>query len=164
LQRELDERLSGEEARDQPAWAAAQLALPGMYDEYAALRGLDDAGRVGAAARDLLGTEELLDLGLGALAVHVAEAPDRALPARAPGEVLLRGYGSLSAVVGGERRFACDLPTRASELLSKLASELPSSAELLTRAAVHRDGQRLAPHAQVAAGDVLDLVLAISGG
>ena len=164
LQRELEELLSVGEPRDLPAWAAEQLSLPGMYDEYAALRGLDADGGVSAAARALLGREELLDLGLEELAPGASAQAEPGGGEARPGEVLLRSYGSLSSALGGERRESCALPIQVRALLEHLAGEEPGSAELIRRAGVHRDGQRLAAGDWIATGDVLDLVLAISGG
>ncbi len=164
LQRELEELLSRDERRDLPAWAAEQLSLPGMYDEYAALRGLDADGRVSAAARALLGSEELLDLGVRGLAPRAGAPAQQGRGEPRPGEVLLRSYGSLSSALGGERREACALPIQVRALLEQLAAERPGSAELIRRAGVHRAGRRLAAGDWIETGDVLDLVLAISGG
>ncbi len=171
LQRELAALLGGEHAADQPGWAAEELALPGMYDEYAALRGLDARGAVEPEARALLGHEALLDLGLSRLAPVVSAVGIEDPAERRPGTVQVRAFGALGDALQQEGaalrgRFSLDghYPLRVAVLLEVLASAYPEQQALITCAAVHRAGALLSMQELVHDGDVLDLVVAISGG
>lgn len=145
---------------DRPAFARAELALPGMLDEYRALRGLDEHGAPTAQASERFGTPRLLaltQLADGPLEEEAAAGPRRA------GRVRLRG-----AELPEGCALELELPAPLHEVLAALRAE-PSLAAGRFGAgrflpAVFRDGCRLAPAALVHAGDELELLGVIGGG
>ncbi|MSR61264.1 MAG: hypothetical protein EXS08_02285 [Planctomycetes bacterium] len=148
--------------QDQPAFARAALAQPGMLDEYRALRGLDERGVPHSAARAAFGTPRVLELARLAESMpeHVAETTE-VRGALVHGVVTLRARGELW-------RVALGLPAslarvlRAAETHRDAAPSYFAGDELVP--AVWRGGKRLAPGDLVTAGDVLELVTAIGGG
>lgn len=179
LHLEIARRL-GSPAPPAPEWARALLELPGMLDEYRALRGLDGEGRVGAEARARLGTAgllELVDLAAPPASSRAPRGPapgatdrsDRSDRARAEGTVTLRTAGRLADRLGARAAVRVALPASVSDVLAAAAARWPAAAAELVRdgepvAAVYRGGQKLAGDGEVRAGDVLDLVLVVSGG
>jgi aldehyde:ferredoxin oxidoreductase len=170
VQRLLAERSGARPGDDLPAWAREALELPGMWDEYRALRGLDPEGRLTAAARAAVGTLRaggVEGAGLGA----VGERRTRPAPPRArrPGRLRVRAAGALGEVLGGELDHGAPLPDTVGGVLRALAAAHPAGASWLwrdgeTAVSVWRDGRRLAPDELVADGDLLDLVVALGGG
>lgn len=155
-----------------PSWARAGIEDPGMAPEYRRLRGFDDPGGVTPTCRAALGTLGLLApaarLAGGAIAAGVAPVPAASGP-RAPGSVELRGVGPLARQLGATAAIALQLPAPLLEVLETAARALPGARDWLVREgqpvpAVYRDGERVAPHSLVQAGDRLDLVLALPGG
>jgi len=155
-----------------PAWAEELLGQAGMLDSYRAHSGLDPEGRLTEAARDRLGTLELLSLSDGN---ESAPEPDpSAGPAVVagsvkPGSAVLRAIGPLGEALGPEATLRLPLPTALLVLLESAANRWPAAAPLLLRdgaplPAVYRAGRRLGPADLVDADDELDLVLAVSGG
>jgi hypothetical protein len=171
LRRELNQVLGAAPDQDRPAFARARLEQPGMLDEYLALRALDQHGYPRPEALVQLGSPALLELGLSALAPVRREPPGRTEPfrPRARGRVTLRGSGALGRALGGERQLELDLPRSVAEVLARasagdelLRAQLFAGQRLIP--AVWRRARRLAPHDPVENGDVLELVVAISGG
>ena len=174
LRRELNASFDAPEDQDRPAWAAAALDLPGMLDEYHRVRGLDPDGRPTPAVRALLARPALVDRlrsEVGddrAASSFPADDEDRSHES-STGTVEVRALGSLGDALGRQRRIAVRLPRPAIDLLRELADEDPALAARLFAngrpiPAIWRDGTLLPPETRVAAGDVLDLVTAISGG
>ncbi len=169
LRREIDRAFDSTRA-SQPEWARASLAEPGMLDEYSAWRGLDERGTVREDVLACLGTPRVLEQ------VPRTEAPSvsRSAPAdsplrRAHGRIVLRSSGALGERLGRERWLELDLPASVLEVLDSAEIADPRlRGRLLSRGhpvpAVWRRNQRLAPESEVLAGDVLELVIAISGG
>lgn len=171
LQRELAELLGEELGSDRPDWARARLDLPGMWDEYRVLRGLDPEGRVTSEARDALGSLDLARLGFAALRASPSSSIDEEAPVSAtwPGRVGLRAGGVLAQHLGEDASYAGPLPLALGALLRELARLYPGAQPWLWRGSdsavsVYRDGSRLSLGDPVANGEVLDLVVAISGG
>lgn len=170
LQRELAQSLGDVAGADVPEWFEARAAQPGMWDEYCAVRGLDEEGRVLPWARQALGTLALLHGGVERLKpVPASVAPKDPAPARAPGKLELRASGPLASALGEVALHACEMPLSVAALLRLLAERHPSAALWLWRdgdcaTSVYRAGARLAHHELLRDGDSLDLVVAISGG
>lgn len=153
-------------------WLRCVREHPQGWPEYALRRGLDAHGRPTARAWARIGSVELLEL------LSLEREPDdgraRAVAAaatrpREPGRVLLRASGALARRLGRERSFAHSLPCSLSELLRALAASEPDCAAWLVLdgrivPASYRDGRRVDAEDAVHDGDVLDLVVAISGG
>lgn len=171
LQRELCRRLGAPPGADRPAWAEPLLELPGMWDEYQVLRGLDEQGRVLPEALERVGREALLDLGIDRIeepfVLHPRPSVIGGRP-QVPGRCTLRGFGSLGGAPARETRLLLQLPARLEEVLDQLGRRSARGGqelrELAPGSAVYRAGRRLAPTDWVEDGDELDLVLAISGG
>jgi hypothetical protein len=156
-----------------------------MWDEYRALRGLDEHGRPTPEAGARLARAELCDLalaslgarpvsgpgtgpGTGAATPSAGATPEAGLLARAPGVVEVRGLGPLAADVG-QRTVPLALPATVLELVRELARCVPQAGPRLVARdlpvpAVLRDGHALAAGDLVHDGEHLDLVLAIAGG
>jgi aldehyde:ferredoxin oxidoreductase len=168
LRRELDRRYGAAPDADRPAWARERLALPGMLDEYTALRGLDGRGAPTPERLAALGTPDAL--ARPETEDAPAESPARPAPsAGAVGRVELRALGPLGEVLGAGGGVELPLPTTVLEVLrgaadadARLGRHLLDGERPIP--AVWRAGARLQPDAEVHAGDVLDLVTAISGG
>ncbi len=174
IDRVLGERDTGRRgtSADPEGW----LARPGMLEEYRRWRGLDEEGHVRAEVRARLGTPAVLDLvgaaggeagsesARASCAVRPTSLAEGSAERRAPpahGRVELRA--SSTAFVDME------LPARLLEVLARAESSQSSlCGRLVSRGqpipAVWRAGERLDADALVVAGDVLELVTAISGG
>lgn len=176
LRRELAARWGAQEAEDRPGWARQKLELPGMLDEYRLARGLDAAGSPREeAARSLaagelfaFGREQLQRADAAAPAVH-EEAHQGDHGPRGPGQVHVRGTGPLGDRLGGPIELRVELPASVGEVLAALVRLRPEVASSVLHdgrplAAVYRDGERLGSGARVRPGDLLDLVVAVSGG
>jgi aldehyde:ferredoxin oxidoreductase len=154
LQRDLDQLWNGAPSDERPAWARAQLDQPGMWDEYAALRGLGASAAIDAGALEVART-----------APANAEAPS----APCAGRVVVRCGAVLSAVLGREREHSADLPATAESFVRDLARGSAAAQRVLVRdghilPALYRDGRRLVATDLLRDGDALDLVLVVSGG
>jgi aldehyde:ferredoxin oxidoreductase len=141
-----------------------ELAHPGMYPEYAALRGLDTSGGPSEATWSSLGAGSILDVG-------TLREPPTAKPARrAPGRVSLRGSGPLARALGaGAVDLDIDLPASLREVLAAAASARPNAAPHLVRdgepvPAAFLRKRRLQAEDLLRDGDEIDLVVALSGG
>jgi aldehyde:ferredoxin oxidoreductase len=170
LARRLDERWRGGRPALPPG-AAARVAAPGLLDEYAALRGLDAAGRLTAAARERFDACRPVADPAALPAPRSAPAhPARRAPApRGAGRVRLRASGSLAQALGGELELELALPAPLVEVLASAAAARPAARDALLRddrprVAVYRGGARLAAGDEVRSGDRLEVVLVISGG
>jgi len=154
-----------------PAWAHERLALPGVLDEYAELRGLGDDLAPRPAARErwarLAGA-----IPPAYLAPPVAPGATTAAPpsgAAAVGRVLLCSGGALGERLGAELALELPLPAPLEAVLRAAESERPRARGwLLAGGSVlpvpWRDGRRLDAGAPVRDGDRIELVLAVSGG
>ena len=172
LRQEL-ERIWGVPSEAPPAWARGRLAAPGMQAEYRDYRGLDALDAPRAERRDQLGTPRVLARESCATSTALAEGEALPGPAesepRCEGVVELRASGPLAEALGPGARIRLNLPAPVREVLMRTAERDASIARQLWRRdqaipSVWRDGERLEPGALVRAGDVLDLVTAISGG
>ncbi|MFT5288733.1 MAG: aldehyde:ferredoxin oxidoreductase [Planctomycetota bacterium] len=178
------------EARDRPAWAAAELDHPELLPTHRRLRGIDGRGCVTPEALAGLGSpgpgfsrdQSMGPADAGSDGLGVLESSGTAVRGSASrGTVLLRAQGPLSlalqrsAVLGvcevSGDGFLCALGESSSlgGFLAELGEELPDLARLLMikqrlLPAVWRAGRRLRSDAILAPGDELDLVLAIAGG
>lgn len=170
-QRDLARAYGADADEDRPAFAARALDAPGMLDEYRAFRGLDARGAPTPAAWDAAGSTAVLDLhgetGSAARDETVENSP-RALDRRR-GRVVVRAAGPLGAAIGASRSLELELPSTVLGVLEALARSEPSSRAWLVRGAsavpvVARGGARVASTDLVRDGDVLDLVVALSGG
>ena len=144
------------------------LAHPGMYPEYAALRGLDPSGGPSPEAWSRLGRESILEIADLRDAGTTGRAPAQA--PRARGRVLLRGSGPLAKALGESAvDIDMDLPASLREVLAAAASARPKAAPHLVRdgepvPAVFRRKRRLEAEDLLQDGDEIDLVVALSGG
>jgi aldehyde:ferredoxin oxidoreductase len=163
------QRLLNERWRPDERFERALGPLSDAWDEYAALRGLDGSGRLTGEAKRRFESGERADPA-GALAPVAASAP-RSVEAGAPrarGTVRLRLGAALAKV--GERvvEVAADLPAPVGEIARAAARSdaalgaLYDGERLLP--AVYRGGARLDASSLARDGDVLDLVLVVSGG
>ncbi|MCC7012717.1 MAG: hypothetical protein IT454_09170 [Planctomycetes bacterium] len=149
LQRRLNELWGIAADADRPGWARPRLDLAGMWDEYAAARGLEADGRLSAASLR----------ALEALSPNVAPEPERravapAVPSpSAPGRVELR-HGAGATLV-----LELELPCTARELLERLRDR-----GLGAQPALFRAGRRVASSDWVHDGDRIELVSVIAGG
>jgi aldehyde:ferredoxin oxidoreductase len=167
--RELNRLYGMASDADRPAFAREVLDEPGMLDEYRALRGLDQVGAPSPPALAHFGTPGVLELGLASLSSPAEVARAAPAVARVLGRVTLRAGGELAQAIGERCELELALPASVQEILRAAAAEKPPARAQLLRAgepvpAVWRAGRRLAAGDRVAAGDVLDLVTAISGG
>ncbi len=169
LRREID-RAFGSKRASPPEWARACLSEPGMLDEYAAWRGLDERGSVREDVLACLGTSRVLERVPRTETPPVSRPEPAASPVRREhGRIVLRSSGPLGERLGRERWLELDLPASVLEVLDSAEIADPAlRGRLLARGhpvpAVWRRNQRLAPESEVLAGDVLELVVAISGG
>ena len=193
LVRRLDLALAGPGAQGIPAALAGRLDRPGLWPEYARLRGLDRGGDPTEALVDDFEAERATDpvARLAARDVRWGPSGDRGAngdrdggggavpdaesdwtgppsrpPEREPGRVVLRSGGPLAAALGRELALELELPSGLEEVLGRAARERPAAAELLASPGpvVYRRGERLDPGSPVRDGDVLELLLVISGG
>lgn len=174
LQRELNRRWGEPAGADLPAWTRERLDRPEVYGEYRTLRGLDDEGRVSAEAAALCGEQRLARHGAALLTADGAPELDEArsaaidAPPAARGALTLRASGALGRVL---RDLDAEwlLPLSISALRAELVARDPRAKRWVGTlsapiASVWRDGRRLGEDELVGDGDVLDLVVAISGG
>jgi aldehyde:ferredoxin oxidoreductase len=151
-----------------------ELCAPGLLPEYLRCRGVARDGaldpRALAAVGSLRSGEPWTELEAGtqrASSVHDAGVPQPS-GAVSCGRVQLRTVEPLSDALGSELELA--LPCTLAATLDALSIARPRARAALfdsagaPRVAVFRAGERLAPHALVAAGDVLDVVGVIGGG
>lgn len=180
LQRALNARLGARAEHDRPEFARAALDRPGMWAEYAQLRGVDASGGPCAETWASVGEPSILDTRLP-FARPVAGPPSAALSSaaaatnahgepRLAGAVCLRTTGALARIVGGDARFELDLPLPLAAVLVEIERAYPAARGALVRGngdivpAVYRAARRLAETDLVHAGDELHLVVALSGG
>jgi aldehyde:ferredoxin oxidoreductase len=181
--------LAGQSPNSQPDWAAEDLALPGMADEYATVRGLDDGGRLLSATRSWMeagGSDSTLDSKGESRAQQAgssapeqaAPTPPKLAPAIQPATavqptgafVTLGSIGPLSVSLGGGDvviGMADSIPLRGllercAELHQDAGRYLFSQGKILPT--VWRNGQSLGPLDLVHPGERLDLVLVLAGG
>lgn len=168
LRRDLNRSFGAAPDQDRPVWARAALEQPGMLAEYLELRGADETGAPTDAARARLGCTELLDVGRAALTAGAPALPARAAP-RPAAPAVLGTFVLRSAAGAATTSVSLALPATLRAALAQAAAEHAELARELfhggeLRASVWRAGRRLGPEELVSAGDVLDLVTAISGG
>lgn len=165
-------RRAGRPPRSVPDWARARLSLPGVGDEYRALRGLDDAGELQPGAEERIGRKAIRVAPPRAGREPAAGARTRAEPApegRRTGRVTLRAQGALGRRLGAPLTLECELPASVGEILGLAAERMPAAADWLLREGrplpgVWRAGELLGGGESVLDGDLLELVLAVSGG
>lgn len=166
LQRELGDG----QALEHPEWSRADLLLPGMWDEYRLLRGLDAEGRVTEEALGKLGDLELARHGQAELPLLAsADLPTVEPGECSPGQVALNPGSMLVEQMGPSGRFDGDFPCTLGSLLRTLANSYPAARGFLwqkgeSSISVYRGGERVGLDELVRNGDTLDLVVAISGG
>ncbi len=166
LRRQLDTRLGGRASP--PEFARERLSEAGMLPEYETLRGI---------ARAVLAWGELdiwpeerrrwIELGRGP-----SEPGPTPLPLRREvqeGRVSLRTSGALAGILGREYVHKALLPMPLEGLVHAVCEHHPRARRWLfvggdLLPGFWRGGARLERDVQVEAGDVLDVVLAISGG
>jgi len=166
LRRQLDTRLGGRASP--PEFARERLSEAGMLPEYETLRG---------TARAVLAWGELdiwpeerrrwIELGRGP-----SEPGPTPLPLRREvqeGRVSLRTSGALAGILGREYVHKALLPMPLEGLVHAVCEHHPRARRWLfvggdLLPGFWRGGARLERDVQVEAGDVLDVVLAISGG
>jgi len=169
LQRELDALWNGAPSDERPAWARAQLDQPGMWDEYALLRGLDANGALRADAHRILELDQPFEAARSGPAAAKGRPNSEAPAARRAGRVTVRCGAALSAVLGREREHLGEFPASADSIVRDLARDSGEARRLLLRddhivPALYRDGRRLVATDLLCDGDALDLVLVVSGG
>jgi aldehyde:ferredoxin oxidoreductase len=177
LQRRLNEAWGLESGADLPAPLRGTLCAPGLWGEYARLRGLDPSGRLSAAER------ARFDAGRSAWeaahALSAAAAPPAAVqplpaePRSGTARIALCCSGALARELGARSEWTVALPCDWSALCRQVARERPGAAALLwvgddrggrPLPSAWRAGRALAPGAALADGDRIDLALVISGG
>lgn len=156
------------------AWLEEERTHAEGWPEYARRRGLDANGAPRADLWARIGDPALLELARSrgpSAAIERAESAPRShmRAATRPGRVHIRASGALGAALGRELHVELALPCRVDELVRVLASEHPAAAAWLVRGgelvpSTWRGGARLDARTLVEDGDVLDLVVAISGG
>ena len=153
----------------------ALLDRPGLWPEYAALRGIDERGEPTAALAADFEAERpapaaailaRLDAGARPSAPRRAE---RGSPQTRVGRVSLCSSGPLARALGRERVLELELPAALDAVLASAASEVGPAAQAFLGPdrpppVVYRAGTRLAPGDLVLDGDRLELLLVISGG
>ncbi|HEV8113063.1 MAG TPA: aldehyde ferredoxin oxidoreductase N-terminal domain-containing protein [Planctomycetota bacterium] len=154
--RDLARRYGARTDEDPPA----ELSAPGMWPEYARLRGSESFGPGSILER----AERLLEEESAKPAAAVP--PERA---RRPGHVLLHCVGPLARELDGVTRLELGLPAPLVDVLAAIVREHPRAQRYLLRdreslAAAYRASRRLLPEDLVNDGDELDLVVALSGG
>ena len=177
LRRELAMSWGAGLGEEWPEWAREALHRAGVLDEYCEARGLDERGALGERAREALKLSQLYSYGVDALAARDAREPtstkEIATPpepeVQAVGQVSLRASGPLGERLGRRVELELVLPDSSERVLARLVEGHPhvrtslfNGSQLL--AAVYRDGRLVAPSALVRAGEVLELVVAVSGG
>jgi hypothetical protein len=168
--RDLNRRWGARGEDDFPAWARDSLREPGMWVEYARLRGLDESGGPSADTWSRIGRDEILDAGAGFEPTE--DVPARApapRAARAPGRVFLRCHGPLARELAGLVEVDVDLPANLREVLDAAARDHPRARRHLIQRgapvpAAYRAARRLDPLDPIESGDILDLVVALTGG
>ncbi|MBI5434267.1 MAG: MoaD/ThiS family protein, partial [Planctomycetes bacterium] len=181
LVRSLERRFGAASDVDRAAFARTELELPGMLDEYLALREPVDGATDSALAR---ARRLALDASPGAPDSHgspgshgargargapdLHDSPGSPLTPRALGRVRVVAGGALARGYGSDRELELGLPCDVSAVLRALEASRADGPPLFAAGSpvpvVLRDGKRLEPDSTVRAGDRLDLVLAISGG
>ncbi len=175
LARRLEERWDGRGDLERVPWARGWLEAPGLWPEYARLRGLDPRGRLSARSRAAFDAHEPEELPPGFVALPVREDPPVRTAERTArgglkgGRVTVTASGPLGDVLGAERTLELDLPAAQGDVLDQLGRDCPAARRLLfadgrSLPAIYRAGRRLLPHEAVESGDRLELVLVISGG
>jgi aldehyde:ferredoxin oxidoreductase len=177
LARDLNRRWGARPGDDLPTWAREDLVRPGMWPEYARLRGLDASGHPSPRTWERLATEAILDVG-----GRLADVPARGLAVeratagfpRSRGQVDLRCFGPLARQLGAREsgqvvHLEIDLPASLGEVLAAAARLHPRARRYLVSAdqpvpVAYRSSRRLHPDDPVEDGDELDLVVALSGG
>ena len=173
LQRRIDDLLGGRGGP--PPFARTLLEARGMLPEYRLVRGFDDEGdappRFGSM--EVWSRERVRWLEVASSEAE-REAPspgaeDGPNGPRAPGSITLRSSGALAEILGRECFLRARLPLPLGQVVRALSDEnsratrwLFSGKEILP--GFWRDGVRLREGSPVASGDVLEVVLAISGG
>jgi hypothetical protein len=162
----------------------ALLDRPGLWPEYAALRGIDGRGSPTAALvadfeaeRPAPAAEILARIdaegGLGAEETRGTDPEARRAESEGlrtgPGRVSLCSSGPLARALGRERVLAIELPAELDLVLAAAADAVGPAARAILGPGrpppvVYRAGARLAPGDLVHDGDRLDLLLVISGG
>jgi aldehyde:ferredoxin oxidoreductase len=174
LQRELNRAWGEAEDADVPDWARERIDRPEALGEYRALRGLDARGRVLHEASALVGSDELARWGArrlpadGFSAADVTPATLQTRAAAQPGRLHLRATGAADRVLA-DLANEWLLPLSVAELRGEIGRRDPRAERWLGAAgrpiaSIWRDGRRLGEDELVTDGDVLDLVVAISGG
>jgi aldehyde:ferredoxin oxidoreductase len=144
-----------------PPWAEVELAREGMLDEYESLR-------AAAAAQP----ESLFAGALAAISgkeAIIREAFTESSTRREAGSIRLQGTGLLSEVLGAGAELDLPLPASLMDAFKAAAERWPRARSWIGRdgapiPAVYRDGVALGTRDEIRAGDVLDLVIAVSGG
>ncbi|MFN0007339.1 MAG: aldehyde ferredoxin oxidoreductase C-terminal domain-containing protein [Planctomycetota bacterium] len=172
--RDLNRRWGARSEDDQPAWARESLREPGLWPEYSSWRGLDASGGPSARAWELLGEDALLDLAGASGSEPIRASKRLATKIREHGRVHLRCHGPLARELGATGpadlvEVETDLPASLREVLAAAARDHPRARRhLLQRGApvpaAYRVSRRLDPEDPVEAGDILDLVVALTGG
>lgn len=174
--RDLNRRWGARSEDDLPAWARESLSEPGMWPEYSSLRGLDGSGGPSAGAWELLGQDAVLDVGGSLDAEEATDSGGILAPkgTRERGRVLLRCHGPLARELGATGpadlvEVETDLPASLREVLDAAARDHPRARRHLFQRgapvpAAYRVSRRLDPEDSIEAGDILDLVVALTGG
>lgn len=154
-QRALNRRWGLLRDDERPAWARAELELPGMLALYLDVRATQERGAWRFDAGEL-----------APRAPGVAEAQKRE---RALGRVSLRCFGALAGRLGKQLEVELRLPCCAADVLSLVAQRHPDAAPALIAdghpiATIFRAGIALRADAEVTSGDELDVFAVVSGG
>jgi aldehyde:ferredoxin oxidoreductase len=177
LRRELAMLWDGDTQSAWPNWVRDTLELPGVLDEYHLARGLDTAGKPTNSAREALEKHELFNFGCSRLAHFDATHSDPAVLEQVQseelstrlGRLIVRASGPLGDLLGGQVELELELPASLENVLAHLVEQHPVTRSKLyfderPIAATYRTERLLAPCDQVQSGDVLDIVVAVSGG
>jgi hypothetical protein len=150
-----------------------------MLDEYARFRGLDATGGpspmtwarlADPSILDVAGEPGVLERGLG----QPASDPRVDSLVRARGRVALCCHGPLAAELGSRDagdpvHVELELPATLAQVLAAAARDRPRAARHLLDGdrpvpAAYRSSRRLMPEDRIESGDVIDLVVALTGG